>query len=301
MEIRKGDVPVVAVEAIAIGFVLVLTFFPQSLPFGTNTTASSSSASTSLSSSGSNLLPESYTVNGLTCPFYEGTPQNVLSLVQNITRDTQFLNATEEGQFMLGNYEDYGNGTQIIGGNRTVAGITIHQPPGLELEFYHSLSGPTTCKQAPAEPAPNGLPGLPSVAVVTVHVPIQEGLFNLTGADIFCGPIGPGCPSEIDISTVALAGSPIIGYNITLWENGAQLAHVDTCYSYCSFFATNGRTYQVGAGPSGLGPSGIGSNGSETEKFSFWKNDGSTGLETVSVPTSSNQSYAMQVTAIYSP
>jgi hypothetical protein len=107
--------------------------------------------------------------------------------------------------------------------------------------------------------APNGLPGLPSVAVVTVHVPIQEGLFNLTGADIFCRPIGPGCPSEIDISTVALGGSPIIGYNITLWGNAAQLAHVDTCYSYCSFFATNGRTYQVGAGPSGLGPSGIGS------------------------------------------
>jgi hypothetical protein len=49
------------------------------------------------------------------------------------------------------------------------------------------------------------------------------------------------------------------------------------------------------------GPVASGQNGSETEKFSFWKNDGSTGLETVSVPTSSNQSYAMQVTAIFSP
>jgi hypothetical protein len=240
-------------------------------------------------------------VNGLTCHFWQGTPSNVTSLVQNLTRDTRFLNATEKGPFMFGNYEDYSNDTQVIGGNRTAAGITIHYPPGLELEFYHSLSGPTTCKQAPAEPAPNGLPGLPYVAVVTVHVPIQNGLFNLTGADIFCRPIGPGCPSEIDISTFSSGGSPIIGYNITLWENGARIAHVDTCYSYCFFFATNGQSYQVGAGSIGLGPNGIGSNGSQIEKFSFWKNDGSTGLETVSVPASNNQSYAIQLTAVYSP
>ena len=123
----------------------------------------------------------------------------------------------------------------------------------------------------------------------------------MTSADFSCRPIGPGCPSEIDISTFTSGGSPIIGYNITLWENGAQIAQVDTCFSYCSFFVTNGQTYQVGAGPNGLGPSGLGSNGSETEKFSHWQNDGSTGLETVSVPASNNQSYAIRLMAVYSP
>lgn len=291
MTIRKRDAAIVTVEAIAVGFVLVLTFLPQNLPLATNTQVSSSSASNSISSSGSNLLPESYTVNGLTCPFYVGMPQNVLSLVQNITRDSRFLTAAHNGQFMLGNYEDYGVGTQVIGGNRTAAGITIRQPPGLELVFYSSTTGPTTCQQIPADPR----------AVVVVHVPIQGDLFNMQGADFSCRPIGPGCPAEIDISTFSSGGSPIIGYNITLWENGAQIAHVDTCYSYCSFFATNGHTYQVEAGSNGLGPSGIGSNGSETETFSFWKNDGSTGLETVSVPASNNQSYAGNLEAVYSP
>jgi hypothetical protein len=276
-----------AVALLIVASVSVVVFGHYYSVTGASTTSSSSTTATSTFTT----LPETYTVNGLTCHFWQGTPSNVTSLVQNVTRDTQFLNATEKGQFMLGNYEDYGNGTQIIGGNRTAAGITIRQPPGLELVFYSSTPGPTTCQQLPAEPR----------TVVTVHVPIQEGLFNLTGADVFCRPIGPGCPSEIDISTFASGGSPIIGYNITLWENGAQIAHVDACYTYCSFFATNGRTYQVGAGHSGLGPSGIGSNGSETEKFSFWKNDGSTGLETVSAPASNNQSYSITLTAVYTP
>jgi len=300
----RGKRRFVYAAIIALAALLMVGIF-ASLQRGPSLTTliTSTSQGSSTSSTQQNIAesPETYTVNGLTCHFWQGTPSNVTSLVQNLTRDPRFLNATEKGQFMFGNYEDYGNGTQIIGGNRTAAGITIHPPPGLELEFYHSLSGPTTCKQAPAQTAPNGLPALPEVAVVTVHVPIQEGLFNLTGADIFCGPIGPGCPSEIDVSTFALGGSPIIGYNITLWKNGAQLAHVDTCYTYCFFFATNGQTYQVGAGPGGLGPSGIGSNGSETETFSHWQNDGSTGLETVSVPASNNQSYAIRLEAVYSP
>jgi len=284
MEIRKRDAAVVAVEAIAIGFVLALTLLPQSLPFATNTTASSSSASTSLSTSGSNLSPETYTVNGLTCHFWQGTPSNVTSLVQNMTRETRFLNATEKGHFMLGNFEKVGPGTQMIGGNRTAAGITIHSPIALELVFYSSLSGPTTCQQLPAEPR----------SVVVAHVPIQDGLFNMTGADFECRPIGPGCPSIITISTMNSRGSPIIGYHITLWENGAQIAQVGTCLSLCPFFVTNGHTYQVGAGSNGFG-----SNGAET--FSHWQNDGSMGLETVSFPASNNQSYDILVTAIYSP
>jgi hypothetical protein len=243
------------------------------------TNASTTSSSSATATSTFATLPEAYTVNGLTCHFWQGTPSNVTSLVQNLTRDTRFLNATEKGQFMLGNFEKVGPGIQVIGGNRTVAGITIHTPITLELVFYSSLSGPTTCQQLPAEPR----------AVVVVHVPIQGGGFNVTGADFDCGPPGPGCPSKIWISTVTSGGTPNIGYHITLWENGTQMGQIGTCFSYCFFFVTNGQTYQVGAG----------SNGSET--FSHWQNDGSTGLETVSVPASNNQSYAIQLTAIYSP
>ena len=116
------------------------------------TNASTTSSSSTTATSTFATQPETYTVNGLTCHFWQGTPSNVTSLVQNITRDSTFLNATEKGQFMLGNYEDYGIGTQVIGGNRTVAGMTIHNPPGLELVFYNSLSGPTTCQQRPADP-----------------------------------------------------------------------------------------------------------------------------------------------------
>jgi hypothetical protein len=250
----------------------------------TSTSQSSSTSSTRQSFAES---PESYTVNGLTCHFWQGTPSNVTSLVQNLTRDTRFLNATEKGQFMLGNFEKVGPGIQVIGGNRTAAGITIQHPPALELVFYSSLSGPTTCQQLPAEPR----------VVVFVDVPIQGGLFSMTGADFDCSPAGPWCPSTIHISTITPGGSqgiPIIGYNITLWENGVRIAQVDTCFSYCYFFVTNGQTYQVGAGSNGLGTDGA-------ETFSHWENDGSTGLETVSVPASNNRSYASQLRAVYSP
>jgi hypothetical protein len=278
MTIRKRDAALVTVEAIAIGFVLVLTFLPQSLPSATNTKVSSTTASTSLSNSGSSLLPESYTVNGLTCPFYVGTPQNVLSLVQNITRDSRFLTATYNGQFMLGNFENNSGEIQIIGENRTFSGTTVHHPAEIELVFYGTESGTTTCQRSANQ-----------YVNVVVHVPIQGGRFNVTGADFHCDPVGPWCPPTINIATVNSRGIPNIGYHITLWENGVQIGQIGTCFSYCFFFVTNGQTYQVGAG----------SNGSET--FSFWNNDGSTGLETVSVPASNNQSYAGNLEAVYSP
>jgi len=239
-----------------------------------STTSSSSTTATSIFAT----LPETYSVNGLACHFWQGTPSNVVSLVQNITRDTRFLNATHNGQFMLGNYENNTDIIQVIGGNRTVAGTTIHHPDEIELVFYGTESGTTTCQRSSDQ-----------YVTVVVHVPIQGGGFNMTGADFQCGPPGPWCPSTINISTVTPGGTPNIGYHITLWLNGAQIAQIDTCFSYCYFFVTNGQTYQVGAG----------SNGSET--FSHWQNDGSTGLETVSVPTSNNQSYAIQLTAVYTP
>lgn len=89
--------------------------------------------------------------------------------------------------------------------------------------------------------------------------------------------------SVITVSTVNGYGSTINGYYTSLWQNGAQ---VSSCFSTCSFTVNNGQTYQVYAS----------SYGSET--FNHWANDGSTGAETVSVPSSST---TMSLTAVYSP
>jgi hypothetical protein len=79
------------------------------------------------------------------------------------------------------------------------------------------------------------------------------------------------------------AGSAITGYYITLWQGGT---FVTDCFSACSFTVNDGQTYQVAAS----------SYGAET--FSHWQNDGSTGMETVIVPSAST---AISLTAVYSP
>ena len=92
------------------------------------------------------------------------------------------------------------------------------------------------------------------------------------GASSFTAVYGCGTPasSTIYVSTVDSAGHPITGYYTTLWQNGVQL---QSCFSSCSFTVSAGQTYQVLAS----------SYGSET--FNRWLNDGSTGFETVNVPS----------------
>jgi Spherulation-specific family 4 len=94
-----------------------------------------------------------------------------------------------------------------------------------------------------------------------------------------CGPT----TSTITVSTVNSHGSPISGYYIELWQNGLQINH---CFSSCSLTVNDGQTYQIYASSYG------------TETFNHWKNDGSTGAETVSVP---NSGTAIELTAVYSP
>jgi hypothetical protein len=79
------------------------------------------------------------------------------------------------------------------------------------------------------------------------------------------------------------AGSAITGYYITLWQYGVKL---QSCFSACSFTVNDGQSYQVAAS----------SYGAET--FSHWQNDGSTGMDTVSVPSAST---TISLTAVNSP
>jgi hypothetical protein len=107
----------------------------------------------------------------------------------------------------------------------------------------------------------------------------SSGALSLT-AVYSCGSAGS---STVKVSTVNSAGTPVSGYYVSLWQNGAQL---QSCFSSCSFTVSDGQTYQVVAA----------SFGSET--FSHWQNDGSTGAETVSLPSTGG---AVGVTAVYSP
>jgi polyvinyl alcohol dehydrogenase (cytochrome) len=107
-------------------------------------------------------------------------------------------------------------------------------------------------------------------------------------ADYNCGGTtgGGGTPSgtsTIDVSTVKSQGSSIQGYYISLYQNGARIT---SCFSACSFTVTNGQTYQVIAS----------SYGAET--FNHWRNDGATGPETVSVPSTST---TLSLIAVYNP
>jgi hypothetical protein len=92
---------------------------------------------------------------------------------------------------------------------------------------------------------------------------------------------GTSTTSTISVSTVDSAGSPITGNGVTLWQNGTQ---INSCLSPCSFTVNNGQTYQVGAA------SDVG------KTFTHWQNDGSTGFETVKVPTTSA---TISLTAVY--
>ncbi len=97
------------------------------------------------------------------------------------------------------------------------------------------------------------------------------------------GAPSSGGTSSIDVSTVNSAGSPISGYYISLWQDGAQ---INSCFSACSFTVNNGQTYQVAASAYG------------SETFSHWQNDGSKGFETVTPPSTST---TLSLTAVYNP
>jgi hypothetical protein len=105
---------------------------------------------------------------------------------------------------------------------------------------------------------------------------------TLTAVYNCIGAIDSSGPSTISVSAVTSNGSPLSGYYVTLWQNGALIG---SCFTTCSFSAKSGQTYQVAA-------SGYGS-----EIFSHWKGDGATGYETVTVPSVST---TISLTAVYS-
>jgi hypothetical protein len=170
------------------------------------------------------------------------------------------------------------------------------------------LVGPSNNVLASGLPAPNGTVTLP---VGTYHMPLtasvevfsspatvgggaaplalNSGPLSIWGGDVYqaslasSGAGGGGGTSQLSVSSVNSAGTPIVGYYTTLWQGGALLG---SCFSPCSFTVNAGQTYQVESASYGA------------EAFNHWQNDGSTGLETVTVPQSPS---TISLTAVYKP
>jgi hypothetical protein len=124
-----------------------------------------------------------YTINGLTCADPSDTPNTVTALVSAITSSQRFLAATNGSQFVLGNYESITDRETTSGGkffsgpdqNGTlVGGTVINLPDVLELVFY-GYGPSTTC----ARPG-----GHTAFLALDVQVPIQNGVYNMTGMQI---------------------------------------------------------------------------------------------------------------------
>jgi hypothetical protein len=113
-----------------------------------------------------------YSVNGLTCPYPANTSAEMVSLISKVTTNQRFLAETNGSKFVLGNFQNITDRIQVIGGNRTVSGTTIHLPDVTELDFYSSGAS-TTCERA-SGPFLN----------LDVQVPIQDGQYNVTGMQL---------------------------------------------------------------------------------------------------------------------
>ncbi len=180
---------------------------------------SQTSASDTTSSA---ALPETYTVNGLTCPFVPGTSENLMSMVRNVTRDWRFLAAARGDLFLFEGGENI-TGTQWVGGNRTFPGTAIHFPPTLQIIFDKAQPGPAACEHSS-----------PQLETIVVNVPIPNGRYDMAAAEIFRRPIGPGGEPSSE-SPVCLEKVP----------NGTSIARFtnSTFLGYQATFANGTRVY----------------------------------------------------------
>ncbi len=195
-----------------VAFVSVVIFGPYHSVNTVSTTSSPSTTSTNTLAT----LPETYTVNGLTCPFVPGTSQNLMAMVRNITRDWRFVTATSGDQFLFGGGENT-TGTQWVYGNRTFAGTAIHFPPTLQLIFEKAQPGPAACERSSSQSE-----------TIVVDVPIPNGRYDMAAAEI-SRPGGqlpsnfPMCLEEVPNSTsiTQFRNSTFQGYQ-AIFANGTR-------------------------------------------------------------------------------
>jgi hypothetical protein len=132
-------------------------------------------------SSGRTNAEQSYTINGSTCQDPNGTSPAIAALISSVTQSPRFQQATNESRFLLGNYENITGRVQTIGGKllagpaqngSVIGGTAVHLPDVTELVFY-SYGASTTCGRVPGD-----------YVALDVQVPVQDGVYNMTGMQI---------------------------------------------------------------------------------------------------------------------
>jgi hypothetical protein len=128
----------------------------------------------------------SYSDNGLTCTIpadYQSS--TTVDLVKQITQNPKFLKVTGASAFVFGNAENITGisvttGGKLLGGptqnSSAVGGTTMRLPNELEMVFY-SYGSSTTCADTSLTRDATTF----QYAIV-VHIPIESGGFDMTGA-----------------------------------------------------------------------------------------------------------------------
>lgn len=138
---------------------------------------------------GTGVAPN-YSVNGLTCSLPGGTPTSVELLVQKVVLSPQFISKTGGLPYV---YLGFDNTTDHV---ITTGQVTTTTPsPGNATSGVKIVGGVTTTKLpdttelgfATWGPATSCASGGAYLHWINVQVPIEEGKYNITGAQVFQG------------------------------------------------------------------------------------------------------------------
>ena len=117
-----------------------------------------------------------YSDNGLTCTLPTGTPSYVSYLVPLVVRSSDFQNLANGAAYVYSYTDNVTNDVVTIGGtfeNSTIVGGTTQNLPAMVEMGFYTYGANTFCGETGT---------LNAVHLIFVQVPIQNGVFNITGA-----------------------------------------------------------------------------------------------------------------------
>jgi len=104
-----------------------------------------------------------YTINGLTCTFPQGTPTYVQNVVGSVTQSPKFLTSIGGTLYVFASYDNQTGNVQTIGN------VTTILPDDLEIGFT-TRGAATVCGEGATVPFSN---------YVDVQVPIIHGVYDV--------------------------------------------------------------------------------------------------------------------------
>ncbi len=123
------------------------------------------------------LRTMTYTINGLSCPvptYYLSQP-SVTHLLPLVISDPRFHNLTEGQPFV------FGNAGNVTGQTLQIENQPVQRLPDYTEMFFYGSGPNTTCAMDSSANMGTG--------VLSVHVPIQGGTYNLTGGTFRLVPL----------------------------------------------------------------------------------------------------------------